>query len=274
MIRLSAFADEISADPVEQLDCLASNGIRFVEFRSIYGVNVLDLTDSQHQEFRSLLQSRGFGLSAIGSPVGKIAIADPLEPHLVRLERAIDLAEFYGTKNIRVFSYYLPGDHDPGRYRDEVMRRMITKASIAKERGVRLVLENERGIFGDIAARVRDIVETVNSESLGIAFDPANFLEVGQPVEDAWEQLRPWVVHFHVKDFDLKTKKNVPSGEGDGQITRLIADAEANGYEGFCTLEPHLLVAAQSHGFTGPERFRDAATALKMGLEARSVAYA
>ena len=27
MIRLSAFADEISPDPTEQLDCLAANGV-------------------------------------------------------------------------------------------------------------------------------------------------------------------------------------------------------------------------------------------------------
>ena len=64
MIRLSAFADEISPDPSEQLDCLAANGVGHVEFRSIFGTNVMDLSDSQHEAFRALLQTRGFGLSA------------------------------------------------------------------------------------------------------------------------------------------------------------------------------------------------------------------
>ena len=79
MIRLSAFADEISRDPVEQLDVLEHHGIRHIEFRSIHGVNVLDLSDDQHAEFRALLRDRGFGLSAIGSPVGKIKITEPFE---------------------------------------------------------------------------------------------------------------------------------------------------------------------------------------------------
>src|SRR4051794_31328350 len=55
MVLLSAFADEISKDPVEQLDVLSGYGVRHVEFRAIHGVNVLDLSDAQHAEFRDLL---------------------------------------------------------------------------------------------------------------------------------------------------------------------------------------------------------------------------
>lgn len=274
MIRLSAFADEISRDPVEQIDVLASHGIRHIEFRAIHGINVLDLTDAQHAEFRDLLRARGFGLSAIGSPVGKIKITEPFEPHLPRIDRALELAEFYEAPRVRVFSYYIPPGDDPAQYRDEVMRRMGALARRAEGRNVVLFLENEKGIYGDTAARVLDVLETVNSPALGLAFDPANFLEVGQPIEEAWSLLRPRLTHFHVKDYDTKQHKNVPAGEGEGQIARLIADAVAHGYDGFCTLEPHLVVAEASFGFTGPERFGDAARALKTGLDALGVAYA
>ena len=56
MIRLSAFADEISQNPVEQVDVLTAHGIKHIEFRAIHGTNVLDLTDDQHAEFRDLLR--------------------------------------------------------------------------------------------------------------------------------------------------------------------------------------------------------------------------
>lgn len=274
MIRLSAFADEISADPAEQVRVLASQGIAHIEFRSIHGTNVLDLSAAQHEEFRSLLRSNGFALSAIGSPIGKIKIGEPFEPHLERYEIALRLAEFYGTPRIRIFSYYLPGEDDPATHRDEVIRRMAAKAAIAEKRGVTLVLENEKGIYGDHAARVLDILDTVGSPALGHAFDPANYLEVGQPIDEAWDRLKPRVVHFHVKDYDVAAHKNVPAGKGQGQIPRLIADAVAAGYQGFCVLEPHLVVAEASYGFTGPERFAEAAQALKSALDARSIAYA
>jgi sugar phosphate isomerase/epimerase len=273
MIRLSAFADEISQNPVEQIEVLGRHGIRHIEFRAIHGTNVLDLSDAQHEEFRSLLGAHGFGLSALGSPIGKIKITDPFGPHLERFARALDLADFYQTPRIRIFSYYLPAGDDPAKHRDEVMKRMGEKARRAADRGVTLLLENEKGIYGDNAARVLEMLETVDSPGLSHAFDPANYLEIGQPVDEAWTMLRPRVTHFHVKDYDLKTHKNVPAGQGDGQIPRLIADAVAHGYEGFCVLEPHLVIAEQSFGFTGPERFGDAARALKGALDERGIAY-
>ena len=274
MIRLSAFADEISRDPVEQIDVLEQFGIRHIEFRSIHGVNVLDLTDAQHAEFRDLLAARGVGLSAIGSPVGKIKINEAFEPHLQRIDRALSIAEFYNAPRVRVFSYYMPPGEDPDAYRDEVVRRTKELARRAEDRGVTLFLENEKGIFGDTAARVLELLDAVGSPALGHAFDPANYLEVGQSIDEAWALLRSRANHFHVKDYDTRLHKNVPCSEGQGQIPALIADAVAHGYSGFCTLEPHLIVAEASYGFTGPERFGDAARALQSALDAQGVAYA
>lgn len=274
MIRISAFADEISKDPVEQIDVLASHGIRHIEFRSIHGINVLDLTDAQHEEFRTLLRSRGVALSAIGSPVGKIKIGDPFEPHLERFERALHLAEFYDAPRIRIFSFYMPPGEDPATHREETVRRMTEITRRAAARQITLLLENEKGIFGDTAPRVHDLLTTIDSPFLSHAFDPANYVEVGQPIDDAWSLLKPRVTHFHVKDYDSKLERNVPAGEGEGQIPKLIADAVASGYDGFCVLEPHLLVAEQSFGFTGPDRFGDAARALKGILDKSGIAYA
>src|SRR5947209_7270583 len=108
MLTLSAFADEISPDPQEQIDVLRESGVRHIELRSILKTNVLDLSDLQISELKSLLDRNGFRLSAIGSPIGKIRIDEPFPPHLKRLQRAIELCKVFGTRNIRIFSYYLP----------------------------------------------------------------------------------------------------------------------------------------------------------------------
>ena len=122
MIRLSAFADEISQNPIEQVDVLAAHGIKHIEFRAIHGTNVLDLSTTSIVEFRDLLRSRGFGLSAIGSPIGKIRINEPFDEHLERFDRAMDLADFYQAPRIRVFSFYMPPGDDPSIHRAEVMK--------------------------------------------------------------------------------------------------------------------------------------------------------
>ena len=273
MIRISAFADEISQDPTEQLDVLSRHGIKFIEFRAIHGTNVLDLSDAQHAEFRDALVSRGFGLSAIGSPIGKIRITEPFDEHLKRFDRAMELADFYQAPRIRIFSFYMPPGDDPISHREAVLTRMTELARRASDRGITLFLENEKGIYGDTAARVAELLETVNSPSLRHAFDPANYVEVRQPIDEAWNRLREYVTHFHVKDYDPKTEHNVPAGCGEGQIPWLIQDAVDHGYQGFCVLEPHLVIAELSHGFTGPERFADAVAALKGILDERKIAY-
>src|SRR5437764_7916556 len=154
MFTLSAFADEISPDPQQQIDVLRACGVRHIELRSILKTNVLDLTDLQVREFKSLLDRHGFRLSAIGSPVGKVKIDQPFEPHLGRFARALELCKVFDTPNVRVFSYYLP---DGGRWEDwrgEVMARMAEKARRAEAADVRMLHENEHNIYGDSPERV------------------------------------------------------------------------------------------------------------------------
>src|SRR3989442_11253107 len=107
MFILSAFADEIDPDPQTQISVLQQCGVRHIELRSILKTNVLDLTDLQVTELKSLLDRHGVTLSAIGSPIGKIKIDQPFAPHLKRFERAIELCKVFGKSNIRIFSYYL-----------------------------------------------------------------------------------------------------------------------------------------------------------------------
>ena len=164
MFTLSAFADEISPDPQEQIDVLKRCGVRHIEFRSIHKTNVLDLTDLQMQEFKALLDRHGFRLSAIGSPIGKVKIDEPFEPHLKRFKRAIELCKVFGTPNIRIFSYYPPGDGETGTtgattVHRTVCRRMEEQVRLAAKAGVRLLHENEHRIYGDSPERVVDLFE-------------------------------------------------------------------------------------------------------------------
>ena len=55
----------------------------------------------------------------------------------------------------------------------------------------------------------------------------------------------------------------VLAGTGDGDYPAILADAYASGYRGFLSLEPHLSVAGQFSGFSGPKLFTEDAVALK-----------
>jgi sugar phosphate isomerase/epimerase len=266
MFKLSAFADEISPDPQAQVDVLRSCGVRHIEFRSILGTNVLNLTDHQVGEFQSLLDANGITLSAIGSPIGKVRIDEPFEPHLARFERAVELARRFGTPNIRVFSYY-PAEGateaDWPEYRAEVMSRMAEKVRRAEKAGVRLVHENEHRIYGDSPDRIADILGQFTGPGFGAAYDPANFVFCGYDPWEGWEKTRDRVVHFHIKDWARGEEHGRVAGEGQGRIPDVLADAVKRGYDGFATLEPHLLGGGPTGGVTGPELFPKAVEALR-----------
>jgi 3-dehydroshikimate dehydratase len=273
MFTLSAFADEISPDPVVQIDILKSCGVRHIEFRSILGANVLSLTDLQIHEFKALLDRNGFKLSAIGSPVGKIKVDDPFEPHLEKLERAIHLCSVFGTKNIRVFSYYPPDnfDGDWAKWRSEVMRRMTQKCERAAKAGVRLIHENEHRIYGDSPERVVDLLSTLrqkfDASVVGAVYDAANYVFCGFDPWQGWQMTKAWTIHFHIKDWIAGQEHGALAGDGQARLPESIADAVKMGYAGFATLEPHLLGGGPTGGVTGPELFPKAVSAFKAILD-------
>ena len=275
MFTLSAFADEISPDPQVQVDILKTCGVRHIEFRSIHKTNVLNLTDTQVKEFKALLDREGFQLSAIGSPIGKVRIDEPFDAHLEKFRRAIHLAKLFGTPNIRIFSYDPPEGFDGNwaPYRDAVMDRMRQKAEIAGREGVQLFHENEHRIYGDSPERLADLFETVRSPTLKAAFDPANFVFCGYDPLKGWEASKPHTAHFHIKDWKAGEEHGSIAGEGQGQIPAIIADAVKMGYQGFATLEPHLLGGGPTGGVTGPELFPKAVAAFKKIVEAAGGRY-
>ena len=272
MIQISAFADEIAADLGEQIAVLAQEGIGHIDLRGAWGVNVLDLTESQVTEARRQLDEAGVRVAAIGSPIGKVPIDSDLDQHLARFDQAVHLARVFETSFIRIFSFYPPTgsapDADPAAWRGDVLRQLTEMTARARAADITLVHENEKGIYGDTIARCVDLLTAVDDSSCGAALDPANFIQCGEePFPAAYEALASWIRYVHVKDA-RKDGTVAVAGEGLSNWPALLARLRADGYNGVLSLEPHLAEAGQFSGFSGPERFRRASQALQGLLRA------
>ena len=86
-IYLTGFSDESAEDFSEQLQYMQEFGIRYIEIRNADGINVADLTKEKREEIRLKLENAGIKISSIGSPIGKISIEDPFEPHFESFKR-------------------------------------------------------------------------------------------------------------------------------------------------------------------------------------------
>lgn len=270
--RISAFGDEVSDDLHEQLQILRALKIGFLELRGVWGKNVLHLSDDEVQRIAAVCSEQGMAISAIGSPVGKSLITQPLEQEMQNLARIFAIAEALGTRLVRVFSFY-PPDAAEIPWSDEALieesiTRLTALTEAATAAGIQLVLENESGIVGDTVARCKRLLAAIPSPTLGFAWDPANFVHVGEAtaVDEGWAELGPRTRHVHIKDYRLATGEVLPAGEGDGQISLLLSKLAVSGYDGFLALEPHLAFAGRSSGFSGADGMLRAATALRAVL--------
>lgn len=273
MFTLSAFADEISSDPREQVAVLKASNIRHIEFRSIHKTNCLALTADQVDHFKSLIDGEGVALSALGSPIGKVAVDAPFDEHLDKFKKAMELCHKLCTPNMRVFSYYPPANFDGNwaTHRDEVIRRMRVKAELAAKEKIKLFHENEHKIFGDSPQRVADLMKSVNHPSLRSAYDAANWVFCGYDPVEGWELTKQYVDHFHIKDWkgsgEHEHTGRIP-GTGDGNIAHSIKDAVERGYDGYAVMEPHLRGGGPTGGMTGPDLFPLAVQAFRNILHA------
>ncbi|CAN5132400.1 sugar phosphate isomerase/epimerase [soil metagenome] len=272
---MTGFADEISPELDEQLNTLAEESISYMELRSVWNTNVLDLTDGELDRVKSAAALRGIGMSSIGSPIGKVPVTDPFGPHLERFRRALYAADVLEAPYVRVFSFFIPEGQDPDQYREEVLDRMGILAGEAEDSGVTLLHENEKEIYGDVPSRCVDILAGVGSPALRAAWDAANFVQCGiSPFKEGYASLRPYIEYVHVKDALSGSNRVVPAGEGDGQLPETLSALRASDFDGFFSLEPHLASSGKYSGFSGPELFRKAAGAFKEVLRKQEIEWA
>ena len=240
VFTISGFSDEINEKIDVQFAHIKTLGIEYFEPRGINGTNVSDLTIDEAKALKEKMDKYGIEVSSIGSPIGKIKITDDFESHKEKLIHTIQIAKILGSKYIRIFSFFIPdGEYD--KYKDEVLRRMKEMANIAEEMDIMLLHENEKGIYGDVADRCKEIFDYVNSPNLRGVFDMANFVQCGETTYPyAFNLLRPHIEYMHIKDALYSDGSVVPPGYGDGKVKEIIGELKASGYDGFYSMEPHL----------------------------------
>lgn len=248
---ISCFADEIDSSVEKQMALMEELGIGWVEFRSGDGKGVADYTEAEAEALMRRLEGKKIGVSAVGSPIGKISITDDFEPHLESLAHIAELAKIWNTPYIRCFSFFIPEGEKPEKFRDEVFRRMDRMVELAARKNLVLLHENEKEIYGDLAPRCLELMEEFGGENLKATFDFANFVQCGQDTLEAWDMLKSHIAYVHVKDALFDGGRVVPVGQGDGNVKEILTRLDQEGFQGFLSLEPHL---ADFAGLSGLEK--------------------
>ena len=246
-IIISGFADEIDPQLDVQLKAVKELGMDHICLRAADGKGIAEYTGEEYQEsILPRLNAAGVKVSSLGSPIGKIDIDDDAAyaKQLEQLDTLCRICNAADCKYIRMFSFWML-NKNPDEWKEEVLKKLRGFADIAAKYGVILIRENEKDIYGDIGSRCKVILAALASPNFKAAFDFANFVQCGEDTAECWELLKEHVAYIHIKDAVAGKNENVLCGTGDGKIAQIQKKAiTEDGYEGFLTLEPHLVLFA------------------------------
>lgn len=239
---LSAFADEIDASFDVQLQSLKELSISMIELRGVDGKSFFDLNDEELLLVKKKLTEHSIGISALGSPIGKIKVDGDFEAHKKLLTRIMDIGDLLGCKNIRMFSFYPANEMSDSDFEPKAFSMIGELLDMTEKRGFILCHENEKDIYGCSPEREEKLVKHFGGR-LRVVLDPGNFAFCGIDGSPAYALLKDYINYMHIKDAD-SDGIIVPPGKGISRIFETLTALKNDRPEQdiILTMEPHLIM--------------------------------
>ena len=175
----------------------------------------------------------------LGSSVN-LHISDPVErkKNLDEGKRYIDLASALHCPFIRVFPNNFPADKSKEETKALIVKGLLELGDYAKDSSVKVLIESH----GDLL-KIDDLVsvlEAATHPNVGMVWDIVNMWTITQesPVM-AYERLKQFIYHTHIKDASLNDGKVTYRflGQGNVPVFQAIDALAKGGYKGFYSFE-------------------------------------
>lgn len=244
MFKLSVISDEISQNLEETVEIAGRFGLDAVEIRTVDDVGLFEMSPSFAAGLKKRLDAAGLSVSALCPPLFKCGLEDDREirEHMEGLRHCVRLAEIFGAKLIRGFSFWKEGDFEAAL---PAITDHLLNAALLLPEGMKLVIESDPAVFASTAALLKRVVGAADCPEIRVLWDPGNDIysaEREEPYPYGYRFVRGMIGHVHIKDAVRKEDGEVCGcrfGCGDvdyaGQLTALLED----GYDGYLTLETH-----------------------------------
>ena len=253
--RMSLMTFSMAAD-------LACGAMRIADVLSVAGsagipfVDLMDIRREDLRAYRIAMEQTGI---AVGCYIASASFLRAEEVWRAQLRAGFRAAAELSARRVMIvpFSGQEDLDRAAGMGRDAVLARMIGGFQVAVEEGrtwnVPVCFEttpHDALCLSGTADCLR-VLRAV--PGLGLAFDTANMLPHGDDPIEAYEALKPHIVHVHLKDVALiggkdaeafweksrdgRGMKCVAWGEGEIPVTELYRRMLNDGYSGLFAIE-------------------------------------
>lgn len=256
MFKLGTITDGISRDFEYALDTMVETGLEYVELQYLWEKQVGDLTDTDIERVKGLIEDRNLKVSCISHhnltalPVDTAVDDIAYRAHIATLQRCIDVAQALGTNLVRIFSFrkemVLFGAEpiiSEGAW-TTLLNRLEEPLRIADAAGITLVIET--AISGNVTSAhlARKLIDELDAPHLKVLWDPCSSLYCTEiPYPDGYEAIREHIAHVHLKDgvvslpaatFDFCAMRQ---GQMDLYYNDIVNALKRDGYDGAISLE-------------------------------------
>ncbi|MGI6684048.1 MAG: sugar phosphate isomerase/epimerase family protein [Bacillota bacterium] len=146
------------------------------------------------------------------------------------------LAAALGTPYVRVLGDRNP---EPGSVDESLVEENLRELlPLADENNVTLLLETN-GVYAE-SMKLARLLEKINHPHLACLWDVHHpYRYFGEPVQETYTNLKPWIRHLHVKDSIVKEGKIYYRmfGYGDIPLANVIRCLSMDDYQGYVVLE-------------------------------------
>jgi L-ribulose-5-phosphate 3-epimerase len=254
--NLGVITDELAQDLDDALAFISSYRLPWCELREVWETNVVGLPQADLDRAKATLKLRGIRVSSIASPIfkwnlpgmpGKDSLGRDFETAYTEsdadtlLDRAFKVAEWFGTRNVRIFSYWRVAE--PEKALSMIADRLGKAAQAAERNGIILLLENEHACNIGTGAELGRLLRGVNSPNLRGIWDPGNAFVLGEiPFPHGYREVKGLFPHMHIKDVRQSESGQLewmPVGGGSIDFKRQFEALHRDEYSGTMSLETH-----------------------------------
>jgi len=258
--KLSVITDEITQDFGHAVEIASKEfGLGYVEIRSLWKKNIINLDEKETAEVRRLLQKFGLQVTDIASPLFKTdwpgaptSSYSPKTPQFGAdypfaqqgevLERSIAMAKALGTDRVRCFDFWRLDDPKP--FRDAMDDKLRETAAQVAPKNIVLLLENEFACNTATGAESVRTLKAVQSPNFKLNWDPGNAAYRGEiAFPDGFANIpKDRIGHMHLKDVARKADGSFEWAAMGRGIIDYVGQFRAMvqaGYSGTMSLETH-----------------------------------
>jgi len=238
-IRLGVVLETAGLPVRQAFEAAARAGVSGVQADAVGDLDPTRLSETGRRELRTLLRGTNLEFTALNCPLRRgLDSPEQLQVRLEHLAKVLQLAADLGPRVVLMPMPRLPTKDELTTPRGLTLRESLSFLAVAADRvGVSVALEP--GL--DSAAATRDYLDTFDTGSLAVNFDPANFLINGHdPVKSA-VAFAGRIRHVNARDAQARTAsggaKEVAVGDGDIDWLVMLATLESVEYRDFVVID-------------------------------------